>query len=106
MAALGSQHEATAGALAAQFNLTLSDIQSIAYQSPANGSSDKLQDRLWDLCLAKARPVLDKLARRIETRVSWEDIVLSEEQEALLRQITAQVRGRATVYEKWGSRRA
>ena len=102
MAALGSQHEATAGALAAQFNLTLSDIQSIAYQSPANGSSDKLQDRLWDLCLAKARPVLDKLARRIETRVSWEDIVLSEEQEALLRQITAQVRGRATVYEKWG----
>jgi hypothetical protein len=100
--ALGSHHEATAGALAAQFNLTLSDMQSIAYQSPANGSSEKQRDRLWDLCLAKVRPVLDKLARRIETRVSWEDIVLPEEQEILLHQITAQVRERATVYEKWG----
>jgi len=100
--ALGSHHEATAGALAAQFNLTLSDIQSIAYQSPANVSSERLRDRLWDLCLAKVRPVLDKLARRIETRVSWEDIVLPEEQEMLLHQITAQVRERATVYEKWG----
>lgn len=103
MAALGTGQGATAGSLAAQFNLTLTDIQRIAEEVSAYQKGGQSQpDRLWDQCLAKVRPVLDKLARRIQTRVTWQDIVLPEEQEMLLHQIGAQVRERATVYEDWG----
>ena len=57
---------------------------------------------LWKACRAQARPRLDDLAERIEPGSDWDDLVLPEAQIQILRQIAAQVRHRARVYEEWG----
>jgi SpoVK/Ycf46/Vps4 family AAA+-type ATPase len=62
------------------------------------------RDRLWDACLVRTRPSLDALAQRLETKATWDDIVLPEEETNLLRQMAAQVRHRSKVYDEWGFR--
>ncbi|MBN1204049.1 MAG: ATP-binding protein [Myxococcaceae bacterium] len=68
----------------------------------AAGRGEALGTLLWDACRAQARPSLDDLAQRIEPRARWEDLVLPPLQLELLRDISAHVRQRATVYEAWG----
>jgi SpoVK/Ycf46/Vps4 family AAA+-type ATPase len=50
----------------------------------------------------QARPHLDDLAQRIEPAASWEDLVLPELQQQIVRDIAAHVRQRCKVYETWG----
>ena len=64
--------------------------------------ADVLVDSLWDLFRGEARPRVDTLAERIETRRLWEDLVLPEKEMALLRSIERQVRFQARVFEEWG----
>jgi SpoVK/Ycf46/Vps4 family AAA+-type ATPase len=45
---------------------------------------------------------MDDLARRVEGRAEWKDLILPEAQLRTLRAMAAQVRHRATVYESWG----
>ena len=66
------------------------------------GHSGDLGDRLWDACRVRSRPRLDDLGQRIEASTGWDDLVLPAAQLAALRQIAAQARRRATVYEDWG----
>jgi SpoVK/Ycf46/Vps4 family AAA+-type ATPase len=42
------------------------------------------------------------LAQRLEPKATWDDLVLPQEQMALIRQIAGQVRERHKVYEQWG----
>jgi hypothetical protein len=93
-----------ASLLASQFNLSLSDIRRIAHQSLADDSTSEtlLRDRLWKACLVSTRPRLDRLAQRLEPRMTWSDLVLPPAETSLLRQIADQVAQRTTVYEKWG----
>ncbi len=57
---------------------------------------------LWDACRAQSRVKLDDLAQRIESAVTWDDLVLPERTMALLREIAVHARHRARVYESWG----
>ena len=50
----------------------------------------------------QARSRLDDLAQRIEPVADWDDLVLPDAQLQTLRDIAAQVRQRAKVYESWG----
>jgi vesicle-fusing ATPase len=61
-----------------------------------------IAERLWEGCRAQARGRLDDLAQRIVTAAGWDDLVLPPEQKRALREIVANVRQRATVYERWG----
>ncbi|MFL6257087.1 MAG: ATP-binding protein [Pyrinomonadaceae bacterium] len=70
-------------------------------RADGDGARTGLADALWDACRAQARPRLENLAQRIEPAASWDDLVLPAAQLSLLREIAAQVRQRATVYEKW-----
>ena len=56
---------------------------------------------------ARAQSVgaLERLAHRVEPSVSWDDIVLPPGPLALLRELAARVRLRATVLETWGMKR-
>ncbi|MGW4232163.1 ATP-binding protein [Streptomyces sp. NPDC004980] len=56
----------------------------------------------WQAGLAEARMGMDELGRRIEPQAAWGDLVLAERQLRVLREITAHVRQRPTVYEEWG----
>ena len=57
---------------------------------------------LHRLCRQRCRVNLDGLAERIESRASWEDLVLPAGQTELLRNVARQVRHRHRVYEEWG----
>ena len=76
--------------------------EAVALLRADGGGRGELPDALWDACRAQARPRLDNLAQRIEPAAGWDDLVLPGVQLSLLREIAAQVRQRATVYEKWG----
>ncbi len=62
----------------------------------------QLADIAWRSCRRLSRPRLDDLARRIESRSSWEDLILPPRQKRVLSAIAAQVRHRSAVYEEWG----
>jgi SpoVK/Ycf46/Vps4 family AAA+-type ATPase len=47
---------------------------------------------------------MDRLAQRLNPVATWEDIVLPDEEMALLRQLAAQVAQRSRVYDDWGFR--
>lgn len=65
-------------------------------------SPPSLQQALWQNCRVQARPGLDELAERIESKLSWDDLVLPPLQKDTLQEISAHVRQRAKVYEDWG----
>ena len=56
----------------------------------------------WRLARAAARKSLDDLAARAEVAARWEDLVLPEEQLAVLKQIAANARGSYRVLHEWG----
>ncbi|MGW7405005.1 ATP-binding protein [Streptomyces sp. NPDC054833] len=56
----------------------------------------------WRSGLDEARIGMDELGRRIEPQAGWGDLVLHERQTAVLREIVAHVRQRATVHQEWG----
>jgi hypothetical protein len=93
-----------AALLAGQFNLNLSDIRQIAMSATSQNGCDHMStpDRVWDACRIRVRPLLDSLAHRLELKATWEDIVLPEQELALLRQIAGQVKQRTKVYADWG----
>ncbi|HLY02204.1 MAG TPA: ATP-binding protein [Candidatus Cybelea sp.] len=101
---LGGKKEALALApqLAAQFSLDIPAIERIAHLALSEKSETPAADRIWDECCIELRPRLDTLARRIDVKATWNDIVLPAEQDTQLTQIAAHVRGRYTVYEEWG----
>jgi hypothetical protein len=101
--ALGLAAGESPGQLAPQFNLGVTTIRQLA-RDALSEQSDRapLYERLWEACLASARPQLDVLAERINPKATWDDIVLPEAESAILRHIAEQVTQRTTVYEKWG----
>ncbi|WP_020672138.1 ATP-binding protein [Amycolatopsis nigrescens] len=56
----------------------------------------------WRAGLAESRMALDELGQRIEPRAGREDLVLAHRERAVLAEIIAHVRARATVYQDWG----
>jgi SpoVK/Ycf46/Vps4 family AAA+-type ATPase len=57
---------------------------------------------LLDAARAQASPELGRLARRIELRAGWDDLVLPVDQVAQLRELCNQARYRAIVFGTWG----
>jgi hypothetical protein len=87
--------------LSEQFRLSARTIFSTATPIALNADPGRPED-IWNACRALACPKLEDLAQRIVPRAGWEDLVLPESQERVLRQLAAQVRHRLQVYETWG----
>ena len=86
-----------------QFDLGAASIAAAAQSvRTALGSGRPLPAMLWQHCRQQGRDGLDQFARRIVPQADWDDIILPEGQRAILRDISRQVRHRATVYEHWG----
>jgi hypothetical protein len=103
---LGEQAGENPRRLAGQFNLNLDTIGQIVRVTCADAgqSSRDLDACLWRACRSRTRPQLGGLAQPLEPKAGWDDIVLPEEQMALLHQIAGQVEQRITVYDRWGFR--
>ena len=91
---------------ASQFNLSSEQILDASTEILAvRNSSDRkdLGSLMRRVCKAAARPRLDELAERIQPQqAAWEDLVLPEAVQQILREIEAQVRQSGKVYGKWG----
>jgi hypothetical protein len=92
-------------AVCAQFDLAPSAIRVAAAgvrESAVDGTPAATATALWEACRGAARPRLEGLARRIDARASWGDLVLPEPQKRTLLDIAIHVRQRHRVYEEWG----
>lgn len=88
--------------IVSQFHLSASTIQAIGAAVPVEDMEpEALVEQLWDTCRLQARPRLDNLAQRIVPRATWEDLVLPKRECLALREIAAQVRQQAKVYDTW-----
>jgi hypothetical protein len=89
--------------LVSQFNLGAASIQSIGstFRIQQTSPDQDLAHSLWESCRIHARTRLDDLAQQIPPLATWDDLILPEVQIQTLREIAAQVRQRATVYEAW-----
>lgn len=73
------------------------------WRSPADGCITMAD--LYAACRAQANTRLGTLARKIEPKYTWDDIVLPSDQLAQLRELTSQARYRQRVYGDWGFER-
>jgi hypothetical protein len=96
--------EESASRLAGQFNLSAAAIAHIAEQARADDETIPLEKRLARRASEETRLRIDGLAQRIDTKATWDDIVLPPNEVALLHQIAVHVGGRGTVYDDWGFR--
>jgi ATP-dependent 26S proteasome regulatory subunit len=92
-------------ALAGQFALTsgqIRDAVATARDMAAQAGRALTNAHLFTAARAHSNPHLGTLARKIEPRYAWDDIVLPDDQLALLHEIVATVRARPQVLEGWG----
>ncbi len=92
-------------ALAGQFVLTSGQIRDLvdsARDAASQADRALVNEDLFAAARAHSNPRLADLARKIEPRYNWADIILPADQLALLREIVATVRGRPQVLEAWG----
>jgi SpoVK/Ycf46/Vps4 family AAA+-type ATPase len=102
--ALGERAASFNGALddlSQQFRLSARRISSTG-AILSSGKAELAANELWNVCRTLARPKLEDLAQRIEPAAKWDDLVLPEAQQQVLRHVTPQLRHRMTVYESWG----
>ena len=91
--------------LVSYFNLNLPAIKSVCLQLKSldtNEYNSDINEQLWQLCRTQARPHLEQLAQRIESNVTWKDLVLPESELNVLRELATHVRYREQVYHDWG----
>ena len=103
----GENVNGTVETLVSQFSLSPVAIRSAAMRAeasvrPTGALEASFTDELWNTCRLLARPRLTELAQRIESTVTWSDLVLPEREQELLRRIALHVRQRVKVYESWG----
>ena len=80
---------------AAVFDLPVADIDA-AGTAAAHGRP------LWQACREASRQRFDGLARLVEPRAGWDDLVLPPGQTAQLRGLVETVRHRSVVNDRWG----
>ncbi len=91
--------------LAGQFVLTAGQIQDAvasARSMAAQQGRSLHNDDLLAAARAHSSPRLSGLARHIAPRYTWSDLILPQDQVAMLHEIVAAIRGRAQVLEEWG----
>jgi hypothetical protein len=100
---LGESDDVASRRLSSQFDLSLPTIQHVVEEARAATAPGPLSlDALWAASLSVTRPQLDRLAQRIQSRATWSDLVVPEDQLGILKQLVAQVQQRSRVYEDWG----
>ena len=91
--------------LAGQFRLSSGQIHDAARTAMDRAYQGRRtavgEDDLFTSARAHSSTRLKELARKVEPRYGWDDIVLPEDQVALLQEIVATVRGRPQVLEEW-----
>ncbi len=102
---LGNDEPVDVSALAGQFLLTAGQIRdAVAAAQDAAAQRGTLWQGtdLFAAARAYSNPRLASLARKVVPRYDWDDLILPQDQIALLHEIVDTVRGRPLVLETWG----
>jgi hypothetical protein len=99
---LARQLNGTFDRVVEQFNLSPDEIAFAGMLVNLPGASSDSGQKLWHICRQRSRRSLDQLARRIDTRAQWDDLILPDQQKRTLRQMVTHVRERSLVYRQWG----
>jgi AAA+ superfamily predicted ATPase len=105
---LGAALNGQGDGLAAQFPFTPGDIQRVAESARTLALVRAPEDPqlsmpdVWQAARAHPQHHLSELARRIEPRYTWDDIVLPDMAQQQLIEIQQQVAQQTRVYEAWG----
>ena len=84
-----------------QFHLGSAAIDDIVERLQAASPAAR-EAQIWPAAREAARDGLDAIAQRVETRATFEDLVLPAGQGAMLRDIARHLRQRDRVYREWG----
>lgn len=87
-----------AALLAHRFRLPVNALLAIARDPKATASPQAAMQA----CLARSSTALDTLARRVETRQGWDDLILPDRQTAQLKGLVARATHARRVYDDWG----
>jgi SpoVK/Ycf46/Vps4 family AAA+-type ATPase len=88
-------------AITQQFDFGADAIAEVVSRTARRGSEITGRS-LWAACREQTGASLEELARRIPPSYGWDDIVVSDDVRAQLRELAAQVQQRGRVYESWG----
>jgi ATP-dependent 26S proteasome regulatory subunit len=91
--------------LAGQFVVTsgiIRDVVAAAYDQATQAGRAVNANDLFAMARRYSNPRLSTLARKLEPRYDWADIILAAEQMAILHELVATVRQRPKVLEEWG----
>lgn len=80
---------------------TIQAAASIARETEPD-EHEAIERTTWRICRQQGRRSLDNLARRIEPRADWSDLILPATQTETLQQIAIHMRQRAVVNQRWG----
>lgn len=91
--------------IASQFALTSRQIQDAVFTARDSALQRQEAIRQHDLIFAArahSSPNLSGLAQKIDPRYDWGDLVLPDDQKAMLQEMVQTVKGRGIVMEEWG----
>jgi hypothetical protein len=84
------------------FDFSVPAIHAVCAQIGSGVQAPDSAPSLWNACRGQSRAKLDDLAQRIDSKVTWDDLVLPDSTMAVLREIAVHVCHRTRVYETWG----
>ena len=88
--------------LVSQFNLSAPAIKTIAQGLDIDlQGKDSAFDTLWSACRIQARQRLDSLAKRVESKASWDNLILPHGVKNSLNDIVAQTGLKNLIYRRW-----
>lgn len=99
------EHPLNIELLAGQFSLTagqIRDVTATAADRAGQRGSPLTEQDLFIAARSHSSPKLTNLARKIEPRYEWADIILPKDQLTILREIISTVQSRPLVLEEWG----
>ncbi len=88
--------------LAGQFTLSPGAMRAAAAELDPASPPDRLGPALWQAARAQGLRALDGLADRIESRASWDDLVLPDDHRRVLDDLAGHLRDGWRVTEDWG----
>ncbi|MGD9881317.1 MAG: ATP-binding protein [Reyranella sp.] len=84
-----------------QFHLGATALDTVLAHLETTPAAERAA-QIWPAARAAARGDLDDIAQRIESRVTFDDVVLPAGPASMLRDIARQLRQRDRVYREWG----
>ncbi len=90
-------------AIVSQFKFSQRDIEFICYwaKTEIKQTNSEIGAVLWYLCIRQTRSRFPNSAERIESKVTWDNLVLPEAQEQKVRDIISYFHRQNTGYRKW-----